>query len=337
MSADTGVWTYAITEDGCLSGPDGEVDLSWLTGVGEAQVRTATGSGLTVLVSDVSLAEFGEAALRQKLANLDWLDEVAREHHYVIDAAARLFPLLPVRLATVYSGDAALRAALADHNRQLLDTLRRVGGRVEWGVKAYAAPEAEPGNAERGAQAVHAGLTARAIDVRLNPPQSAQLSAVRRPMLRNAAYLLDAADGVSFTAAVAGHATAHPELRIDLTGPWPPYSFVSEDDDRHLPVPGQCSAHSPRAASSARPAASQVTWSPTRPLCRRRSHPVPAASARRSREARRSRAMPATQSAASTWPRSVRTPPGDAAADAGTTILPPVGIDPLWVPSTAAA
>lgn len=287
-----GVWAYAITEDDNLSGPDGEVDLSWLTGVGEAKVRTTNGSGLTALVSDVSLAEFGEAALRENLENLDWLDEVAREHHYVIDAAARLFPLLPVRLATVYSGDAALRDALAEHNAQLLDSLHRVGGRVEWGVKAWAAPEAAAGSkpdarpeksepdlvgAETGkdsapgsgadtgagpgsgaglaylkrrraqlsaaresktaainiARAVHADLTAKANDTRLHPPQSPQLSGIRQPMLLNAAYLLDAADGVSFTAAVAGQATAHPELRIELTGPWPPYSFVGDDDDGH--------------------------------------------------------------------------------------------------------
>ena len=284
-----GVWAYAITEDSHLCPPDGEVDLSWLMGVGEAKVRITNGSGLTALVSDVSLTEFGEAALRENLENLDWLDEVAREHHYVIDAAARLFPLLPVRLATVYSGDAALREALAEHNAQLLDSLHRVGGRVEWGVKAYAAPEApagtEPGakpdksapelaGADTGtdpapgsdadpdpgpgsgaglaylkrrraqlsaareskttainiAQAVHADLTAKANDTRLHPPQSPQLSGIRQPMLLNAAYLLDATDGVRFTAAVAGQATAHPELRIELTGPWPPYSFVGDDD-----------------------------------------------------------------------------------------------------------
>jgi hypothetical protein len=272
------------------------VDLSWLMGVGEAKVRTTTGSGLTALVSDVSLAEFGEAALRENLENLDWLDEVAREHHYVIDAATRLFPLLPVRLATVYSGDAALRAALAGHNAQLLNSLHRVGGRVEWGVKAYAAqeavagtePSAKPDESKPGpaadlvgadagkdsasgsgagtdagpgsgaglaylrrrraqlsaakesktaavniAQAVHADLTVKANDTRLHPPQSPQLSGIRQPMLLNAAYLLDAADGASFTAAVAGQATAHPELRIELTGPWPPYSFVGDDDDGH--------------------------------------------------------------------------------------------------------
>jgi hypothetical protein len=123
------------------------VDLSWLTGVGEARVRAITCSELTVLASDVSLAEFGEAALCRNLENLDWLDEVAREHHYVIDAAARLFPLLPTRLATVYTGDAVLRAALARRQDQVRGALRRVGGRVEWGVKAYAA---EPDRPERG-------------------------------------------------------------------------------------------------------------------------------------------------------------------------------------------
>ena len=241
MSADTGLWAYAITEDGHLSGPDGQVDLTWLTGVGEAAVRTTGSCGMVALVSDVSLAEFGESALRENLNDLDWLDEVAREHHYVIDAAARLFPLLPVRLATVYSGDAAVHAALAEHGSRLREALRRVGGRVEWGVKAYAPQEPdevhedrEPGVAAlHVAQAVHADLTAKAADTRLHPPQFPQLSGVRPPALLNAAYLIDAADGVTFTAAVAGQATAHPELRVELTGPWPPYSFAADVDDGH--------------------------------------------------------------------------------------------------------
>ena len=273
MSGDTGVWTYAITEQERLSGPDGDVDLSWLTGIGEEQVRPLTCSGLTALVSNVSLAEFGEAALRESLENLAWLDEVARLHHYVIDAAARIFPLLPVRLATVYSGDAAVCAALADHRDQLRATLRRLGGRVEWGVKAYAAPESESeakrhpaalepvaasagtsttggaglahlrqrhtelaaGRESRtaavnGAQAVHARLARQAEAAMVRAPQSPQLSGVRLPMLLNGAYLVDANAGTSFTAAVAGEATAHPELRFELTGPWPPYSFAGADD-----------------------------------------------------------------------------------------------------------
>ena len=254
----TGVWTYAITR----SGGSG---LSRLTGVGGATARGVACAGLTAVVSDVSLEEFGEAALRRNLEDLDWLDEVARAHHHVIDSASRMFELLPARLATVYSGDAALCADLAARRDRLLDTLHRVGGRAEWGVKGYAAPESGPadrvpaaagaetdgtglaylkrrraqlsaerdsrGAAVNGARAVHAGLSRQAEAARLLPPQAAQLSEVRLPMLLNAAYLLPAGDGPGFASAVAAQASAHPELRIELTGPWPPYSFVGDDDD----------------------------------------------------------------------------------------------------------
>jgi hypothetical protein len=263
MSERTGIWAYAITDSDRISEANDASDLSWLTGVGGAAVRTADCSGLTMLVSDVSLEEFGEAALRSNLENLDWVEKVAQAHHHVIDAAARLFPLLPTRLATVYTSDAAACAALAGRHHHLCDALRRVAGRVEWGVKAYAAPDqgeaatdpaaaAEPGSglaylqrrrdqlaagreakaaAVSGARAVHAGLAGKAAAAMVRPPQSAQLTKVRLPMLLNAAYLLDAGDGTSFTAAVAAEATAHPELRIELTGPWPPYSFADGDDD----------------------------------------------------------------------------------------------------------
>lgn len=261
MNGGSGIWAYAIIEQARLHGADGDVDLSWLSGVGEPGVRTITGSGLTVLASDVSLAEFGEAALREKLDDLAWLEEVARLHHDVVAAAARLVPLLPVRLATVYSGDAAARAVLTEHHDQLLNALRRVAGRVEWGVKAYATdrqneaarvPTESSGlaylrrrqgqltaarearnSAAWGARKIHAELAGQAAAATVRPPQSAQLSGIQQPMLLNAAYLTDAGDSRDFTAAVAAEAVAHPELRIDLTGPWPPYSFAGDaDDDR---------------------------------------------------------------------------------------------------------
>ncbi len=143
--------------------------------------RRGEGAHLAVLRADRAgqrrgLAEFGEAALRENLENLDWLDEVARAHHYVIDAAARLFPLLPVRLATVYSGDAAVSAALAEHNGQLLDVLRRVGGRVEWGVKAYpaqepeAAPESGKPESDKGGTARQRGTSPARVRARTRGP-----------------------------------------------------------------------------------------------------------------------------------------------------------------------
>ncbi len=255
MSEEFGVWAYAITDRG-------EADVSGLTGVGSATVRTAPAAGLTVLVSDVDLAEFGESALRRNLEDLAWLEQVARAHHQVIDAAARLVPVLPTRLATVYSSDASMAAVLSGQRHELRAALHRVGGRVEWGVKAYSAPDAEQKGsrpaarvsdaagagraylnrrraqlADRqdsrqaalaGARAVHSELARHAARSRLHPPQASQLSGNRLPMLLNAAYLLDAGGADGFAAAVAAAAGAHPELRIELTGPWPPYSFAGE-------------------------------------------------------------------------------------------------------------
>jgi hypothetical protein len=231
-------------------------------------VRAIAAARLTVLASNVDLAEFGEAALRRNLENLDWLEEVARAHHDVVDAAARLFPVLPARFGTVYRCDASMIAALAERGDELRATLARVGGRMEWGVKAYAVPEqrserrareddgaqpvaaTEPGagmaylkrrraqlsaareasrTAVVRAREVHVELSGHAAQARLYPPQSPALSGTKAPMLLNAAYLLDAGGATGFASRVAAAAAGHRDLRLDLTGPWPPYSFAGEE------------------------------------------------------------------------------------------------------------
>jgi Gas vesicle synthesis protein GvpL/GvpF len=264
-----GVWVYAIADHA-----GGDVFLP--AGVAGTPVRAIGAAGLTVLASNVDLAEFGEAALRRNLENLAWLEEVARAHHDVVDAAVRLFPVLPARFATVYRGDASMVAALAGRGDQLRAALARVGGRMEWGVKAYAVPaqggdpstraghaapiaagsaagtgaRAEPGagvaylkrrraqiSAKRessrtvvaSARQVHVELSGHAAQARLYSPQAPALSGTKAPMLLNAAYLLDAGGAAGFASVVAAAAAAHPDLRLDLTGPWPPYSFAGQE------------------------------------------------------------------------------------------------------------
>jgi len=232
-----------------------------LTGVAGEPVRAARTGSLTALVSDVDLDEFGADALARNLEDLDWLEQVARAHHHVIEAASRRLPVLPVGLTTVYSSEAGLAAAFGEREEEFTDGLALVRDRAEWGVKAYArreparpepartAPAGGKGSgldylkrrreqldtqresrrdAAQAARDVHAVLADEAISTRLHPPQSPQLSGADTPMLLNAAYLLDRADGIGFSEAVAAVADARPELRLELTGPWPPYSFVGE-------------------------------------------------------------------------------------------------------------
>jgi hypothetical protein len=75
---------------------------------------------------------------------------------------------------------------------------------------------------------VHARLQERAVDARVRPSQNRELSGHEGEMVLNGAYLVerDQADGLrELVAELEQH---HRELaaRLELAGPFPPYSFV---------------------------------------------------------------------------------------------------------------
>ena len=248
MTEPHAVWGYAVT---ARLSPD---RLAGLSGVAGPPVRTVAAAGLTAAVSTVSLAEFGEQPLRRRLEDLAWLEATARAHHQVIDALPG--PAIPLRLATIYRDDASLAGLLARRQAELAAGLRQVTERAEWGVKLFAAerpavadaPEragAGPGlsylrrrghqlsAAEQARQAdavlaeqVHAELRGMAAAAQLRPAQAAELTGEpRTAMLLNAAYLVDDGTAARFAAAVRELGRRH-RTRIELTGPWPPYSFA---------------------------------------------------------------------------------------------------------------
>ena len=261
--AANGKWVYAIAERVAVP----NTPLAQIRGVGGREVRTIEAAGLTAVAEDVGLAEFGEESLRRNLEDLEWLEATARAHHRVIDAVALQGPLVPMRLATIYSGDAQIAAMLSERGADFRAALGRMNGRQEWGVKAYANRQPEtsddsavtPGPPGPGtgagaaylrrrrdqlsaqkdarretlasAEMIHAELSRYAAETRLHPPQAPQLTGNKEPMILNAAYLLDSARHEDFAGAVTALAGQHPGLRLELTGPWPPYSFAGTDEE----------------------------------------------------------------------------------------------------------
>jgi hypothetical protein len=254
VPGDHGSWLYAVARD---------IDPGWLDGVegvAGGPVRPLAHGRLAAAVSPVSLAEFGEEPLRRNLEDLDWLAATARAHHEVIGAIARHRPVVPLRLATVYHDDESVTAMLAARSGEFGDALERVTGRAEWGVKAYqarppesaepASPQARtdtrPGAAylrrrqqelsesERARRAVaaaadevHAALAGAAEAGQQRPPQVRQLAERAEPMILNGTYLVGEERSGEFAGLVEQLGAAHPELRLELTGPWPPYSFAA--------------------------------------------------------------------------------------------------------------
>ena len=286
----TAVYLYGVARD--LD----PAALGDAAGVAGAPVRGVVAGELTALVSTVALADYGEAALRANLEDLGWLEATARAHHDVVDRAAHAAPTALVRIATIYRDDARVSEVLAAQGERFTEILDLISGRSEWGVKAYADPQAlrgdddpaaddpasddpagggtDPGGglapraepltgpqttgpapapssgggvgtaylrrrqqerrrrAEAGrrvseqADAVHTELADHAVASRHHPPQDPRLSGRAGTQILNAAYLLDEEQVEGFLAVARTAGDRLPGIELEVTGPWPPYSFI---------------------------------------------------------------------------------------------------------------
>lgn len=242
-------YVYAVTAP--LPGPLPQD----LRGVGGAAPCLVEHGGLVAVVSPVSEDDFAEEPLRAHLEDLRWLEETARAHQGVVDALTTLTCPLPLRLATVYHDDDGVRRALEEGREDFAATLERLEGRIEWGVKVYAERAAEPAaaqaaptsgrdflrrrrqevtarenalqEAEELGRTLHAALAAEAEDVRVHPAQNPQLSQAPGQNLLNAAYLVPRERAQQFVDRVEQLGGHDPGVRVELTGPWAPYSFAS--------------------------------------------------------------------------------------------------------------
>ena len=252
--ADAFVYVYAVSV-AALADTD---ELRAVPGVDGAPVRVVAGGRLVAVVSSVDPGRFGEEALRRNLEDLRWLENASRAHHGVVEAAGRHHPVAPVRLATIYVDDDGVRALLAEHAQRFEAALERVSGRIEWGVKGFAvagrddeqsepAPDLGPGAAylmrkraagdrartqhrlvREAAEDAHRALTAFAVASRRYPPQDPRLTGHHDEMVLNAAYLVEESASRQFRDAVEQWGVA--EVRLQLTGPWAPYSFAVLED-----------------------------------------------------------------------------------------------------------
>jgi hypothetical protein len=249
--ADSLVYVYAVTDAATQ-------ELPAVTGVDGTSVRQVVSGGLAAVVSSVDPTRFSEEALRRSLEDLQWLESTARAHHGVVAAVAQSGPVAPVRLATVYLDDDNVRSLLDDNGPAFAAALDRIRGRTEWGVKIFAAPtpggaeapavddtrpgtsyllrrRAERDRAARGlqdavaaAEAVHGDLAAVAVASRRYAPQDPRLSGHREEMVLNAAYLVDEAGAAALHRLIEDR--DEPTLRLELTGPWAPYSFATLEE-----------------------------------------------------------------------------------------------------------
>ncbi|MFD7844762.1 GvpL/GvpF family gas vesicle protein [Nocardia sp. NPDC059764] len=257
MTADLAVWLYVVAPR-----RDGAVELGTLTGVAGEPLRTVVSGDLAAVVGSVPLDVFGEQPLRRNFEDLDWLEATARAHDAVVSAMVSRGSALPLRLATVFHDDNRVRELLDERHADFDAVLKLVSGRTEWGVKAYgdraaltaAVAEArsadEVSNLSQGAaylarrraqlsaqqsvereaaeraEEIHTRLVRQAAAGRRQPLTDPAVSGRRDWMVLNGTYLVDDDHTDEFATAVTTLGTEFPGIRLELTGPWPPYSFA---------------------------------------------------------------------------------------------------------------
>ncbi|WP_269856959.1 GvpL/GvpF family gas vesicle protein [Streptomyces sp. RPT161] len=256
MTEDFAVWLYAVVPATQC------VQTTELTGVASGPVRLIAGEGVSAVVGSVPLSDFAEEPLRNHLEDLSWLEQTARAHHQVIDAVGNTGDVVPLRFATIYHDDSAVKDVLMERAADFEAALERVRGRTEWGVKAYVDPDALPTTPEQsgaddspgtayllrrraqrqGQQDAQQRALQRAEEIRTalkevatrtvqHPPQDARLAQYRGWMVLNDSYLVDDDRAQQFAALVTSCDARFPEVRLELSGPWPAYSFTGDEEE----------------------------------------------------------------------------------------------------------
>jgi hypothetical protein len=223
----------------------------------EGPIALLSRGELAAVVSRVPLAEYGDERLREHLEDLPWVERVARAHEEVLEAAMAATTIVPLRLCTIYLSRERVEDLLDEQAPGFAGALASLRGRSEWGVKVFApraatgsrasaepaggssylerkrseraAREEEHRRAAECAQAVHERLEREAVGACVNPPQRPEAHGRDADMLLNGSYLFDDERRAVLHSAVEElSAEYEPQgFSIELTGPWPPYNFVS--------------------------------------------------------------------------------------------------------------
>lgn len=253
VNTERGLYAYAISRAEPL-------ELAGVTGVaGTSEVQVVPHRALGLVVTEVSLADLQHIP-DEDVSETSRIATMAREHDAVVRAVFERGPVLPLRMGTVVPDRAAAARLLEERYDQAVARLDRLERHREWGVRLTpssdddeTSPRSESGapgpdeavsgtayiNRRRSevaaterrrdrirstARSVHEVLSAHALD-------NVRRSGTTLPL--DAAYLVDRSSEAVFFSEIERLANefSGDGVLLEVTGPWPPYSFASMDTE----------------------------------------------------------------------------------------------------------
>lgn len=218
-----------------------------------SKVQSMEAAGVTAWISRVSAEEF-EENLARNMENLDWLASASVAHQRAIEAIAKHTDILPARFGTIFRNDSSLRRHLEERLSDVKEDFKRIAGTDEWGIKVFANPAATPqlGKVRSGKDylVAKAALLPRKKARALANPElpdfqkaleavaedaapAGNVSSGQRGLTFQTSLLVKRVNRKKFESVLKKFSERWADThRIECTGPWPPYSFVSRRDQK---------------------------------------------------------------------------------------------------------
>jgi hypothetical protein len=106
-----------------------------LAGVSDVPVSLLDLGGVHAVVAHLPAAEYASDVIEERLQDLGWVGQQGIAHERVVLWFVDHSRILPARLLSLHSGEAALRASLRESSPVLAARLAALGDRREWNLK----------------------------------------------------------------------------------------------------------------------------------------------------------------------------------------------------------
>ena len=199
-------------------------------------------------VSPIDGAAFSGEISRNR-ENLEWLALHSVRHQQVVAEIAARYTIVPARFGTVFSGKAALLKNIEGRKAALEKVFKGIADADEWGVKVFserpavtqARPEAHSGKEYLQQKAARLKrrpdeddpdlreFAAALEKIAADSAPSGKISGVQPDLLWQATFLVARGQRKQWDKTLKDFVKKWDRTRrIEVNGPWPPYSFVSD-------------------------------------------------------------------------------------------------------------
>ncbi len=147
-------------------------------------------------------------------------DEEVELHRKVIEQVMKEHSVLPVAYGMVFKNKKLLLVAMSAGYKAMKKAMSEVDNKVELGVKVFLPKEAASWDGKEKCKSDFMEA------LRKKAAQSKELKLFSDRLIMNASFLVDRNKIDGFSGEVEQLGNKYPDIKIQYSGPWPPYNFV---------------------------------------------------------------------------------------------------------------